>query len=58
VSITGGVLDIGNAHSGVIGSYNNIEWGYAWGHKEFSIGAGMPYGDSDILVHIGYKYIF
>ena len=59
VSLTGGAFEFGNAHTGFIGSYNNIEFGYAYGKKEFSIGIGVPYGDTDVtLVHIGYSYLF
>ena len=58
VALTGGALGSGNAHGGFVGSYNNIEYGYAYGKKEFSIGVGVPYGDRDVLVHVGYKYIF
>ncbi|RUM76859.1 MAG: hypothetical protein DSZ12_01155 [Sulfurovum sp.] len=58
VSITGGALNVGGVHSGFIGSYNNIEWGYAYEHNEFSLGIGAPYGDSTILLHLGYKYVF
>ena len=58
VSITGGALNVGNVHSGFIGSYNNIEYGYAYGGNEFSIGVGVLYGDKDTLVHVSYKYIF
>ena len=58
VSLTGGALDVGGVHSGFIGSYNNIEWGYAFGRKEFSIGIGVPYKDREVLAHLSYKYIF
>jgi len=58
VALSGGALRKGNVHSGLIGSYNNIEWGYAYGKKEFSIGLGVPYGDKDIMAHVGYKYVF
>ena len=58
ISLTGGVLNVGNGHSGFIGSYNHIEYGYAYGKNEFSIGVGAQYGHNSILAHIGYKYIF
>jgi len=60
VSVTGGALDVGGGHSGPgIGSYNNIEIGYAYGHNEFSIGVGKIYHDSDTtLMHLEYKYVF
>ena len=59
LSLTGGVLDVGGGHSGPgASSYNNIEWGYAYGKKEFSIGVGALYGDSNIVLHLGYKYMF
>ena len=58
VSITGGALNVGNVHSGFIGSYNNIEYGYAYGGNEFSIGVGVFHGESSTLFHLGYKYIF
>jgi len=58
ISLTGGALDVGNVHSGFIGSYNNVEWGYAYGQNEFSLGVGIAYGDSDVMVHLNYKYMF
>jgi len=58
ISITGGTLNVGGGHSPGVSSYNNIEWGYAYGDNEFSVGAGVPYGDKDMLVHVSYKYMF
>jgi len=59
VSITGGALDVGNVHTlPVIGSYNHIVYGYAYGHHEFGLGAGVPYGDKSVIFHLAYKYMF
>ena len=58
ISLTGGALNEGGGHGPFVGSYNHIEYGYAYGGNEFSIGLGVPYGDKDILVHVSYKYIF
>jgi len=59
-SITGGAFDIGGGHSPLgIGSYNNIELGYAYGHNEFSLGVGKIYHDSHTtILHLGYRYVF
>jgi len=59
VSLTGGVLNVGGGHSGGGAiSYNNIEYGYAYGKKEFTIGVGSLYGESNVMFHVGYKYMF
>ena len=59
VSFTGGAIDVEGGHSGgVVNSYNNVEWGYAYGKQEFSIGAGALFGESGMVVHLGYKYVF
>ena len=58
VSLTGGVVDVGGGHSPGVISYNNIEYGYAYGKNELTIGVGALYKDSSVLFHVGYKYMF
>jgi len=59
VSLTGGVVEVGGGHSGGGAiSYNNIEYGYAYGKNELTIGVGALYKDSSVLFHVGYKYMF
>jgi len=58
VSLTGGVVKVGGGHSPGAISYNNIEYGYAYGKKEFTIGVGTLHKESNVLFHVGYKYMF
>jgi len=58
LSLTGGVVKVGGGHSPGAISYNNIEYGYAYGKKEFTIGVGTLYKESNVLFHVGYKYMF
>jgi len=57
-SLTGGAVKIGGGHGPIVTSYNNVEYGYAYGKNEFTVGAGAVYGESNILLHVGYKYMF
>ena len=59
LSLMGGGVNVSGGHSSPgVSSYNSIEWGYAYGHHEFGVGAGVPYGDKSVMFHLSYKYMF
>jgi len=58
LSLTGGVVKVGGAHSPGVISYNHIEYGYAYGKNEVTIGVGTVYGENNVVFHLGYKYMF